>query len=283
MTGATPDLERYLAAVEHRLRSRPTRTVEPEDVELAVFTVLDREALALDAWHAARVVGDAVRPAVARLLRERFGNRNPLRGWTVLLCVPQLLAAAFGAAIALGVAPAPGWVAALLLALAGGCDLAALLGTRFRPRHRLTFRNETAATVLVALATAAGVAEGEPAVAVSGGVALVIAAASLIALAVCRRRDPEGANALNAALPTATLDVAPQVRAGEARVLAELAARLPDDVAALAVRIRTAALARERAAGRAVAPVDESAPAGGFIVARLARTTLRPPAGEVAD
>lgn len=213
-------------------------------VERAALASVAGTELADRVWSEARQAAEAGKREAARLLRERFGARDPRRGWPNILVVVALIAAAFALVLATGIREIPsdtglsGWLGLLVAVLSA----AVLLAGRAKPLSRAFIRTLAPAAVLLVITTVLLAVGGLPG-ALGAGIGAVVAAVAVVWIAVVRGRDAEATRDIDAALPTAYLDAGPAVRERAERVQRDLLAELGAERAAQVARVRDAVLA----------------------------------------
>lgn len=238
--------------------------------ELNVFDVAGFGDVGQEATNAARGLGqDAVR-AAKNGLAERYGARNPERGWIGFVLFAGALAAAVAAVLAFGLRtadPAQLAPAATILAvLAAACDVVALAGSRLRPMNRFVFRAQAIICIALVVAVAFSVARDlTVAAGVQAGAAAVTVAVAVVILVV-RARSAEATADIDRSVEHAYLAAISTVEADARRVQSELDAALDPTDAALLVRVRTAVFAELADRIPALAAVDPLAPAGAAII-----------------
>ena len=243
----------------------------PAMLELQVISTIAGDAPGERAWAAAHQVSESARRQVSRLVRGRFGVRDPHRGGLNLLLFPILMAAGIALVHALGVrglasdTGIPGW-----LSLAAGTMGIVLIAIgRSRPLSGAFPRALVLATVLLVATTAVVVAGDLPGV-VGAVVGAALSVVTTVWVVVMRRRDPAATHAMDTAIPQAYLQTMPVAQQGAERVQRELLAELGADRAAQVVRVREAVLAVLAPDHPKLQGAPSGVPAGAPIVDRLA-------------
>ena len=239
-------------------------------VERAAIDGVAGEGLADRTWHAARGVAESARREVNRALRERFGPRDPHRGWLGWLLFFTLLAAAFALVTALGVQRIPtdtgvsGWLGLAVAAM----DLLLLAVARTRTLNRAFPRALAPTPVLLAVTTVALVNGDLPGV--EGALAgAVVSFATLVWVVAVRHRDAEARHEIDMAIPMAYLNAAPLLREGVERIQNDVLAELGSDRAAQVVRVRDAVLAELATDHPKLRDAPTGVPAGALIIGHL--------------
>jgi hypothetical protein len=244
--------------------------LDPAKVEYLTIRAVAGAALAERAWHDARRVSEAARRAAWGRLRERFGARDPHRGWLNAFLFLTLIPAAFALVTALGVrgvandTGAAGWLGVVVAVM----DVVLLAVARTRPLSG-AFPRALLPTPLLLAATAIVLAAGDLPGTAGAAVGAAVSAGTFGWVVAMRRRDPQATLEMDTAIPTALLDAAPLAREGAQKVERDLLTDLGVDRAAQVVRVRDAVLADLAPDRPKLQDAEAGAPAGAFIVGRL--------------
>ena len=248
----------------------PPAHLDPAKVDYIAIEVVAGAALAERTWHDARRVSEAARRAAWGRLRERFGARDPHRGWLNAFLFLTLIPAAFALVTALGVrgiandTGAAGWLGVAVAVM----DAVLLAVARTRPLSG-AFARALLPTPLLLAATAIVLAVGDLPGVAGAAVGAVVSAVTFVWVVAMRRRDPQAREEMDAAIPTALLDAAPLAREGAEKVERDLLTELGADRAAQVVRVRDAVLADLAPERPKLQDAEAGAPPGALIVGRL--------------
>jgi hypothetical protein len=249
--------------------------VNPAMVERAVLVEVAGQEIADRVWQSAFAAGESGRAEAARLLRERFGPRNPRRGWLLWLLFGTLAGAALAAVFATGLRIAAsdvGTVTSSLAVAVAVMDLLLLGVAGARPLNFAFLRAQIPTAILMVVAAGLLLAREVDIAAIVTTVSAVVAVGTAITVALVRRGRAEATHEIDTALQHAYADAAPVAFAAAEAAQRDLLSELGPEAAAEVVRIRS-----ELFEGRtepAFGEISASTPAGGVIVQHLASSWL---------
>ncbi|MFV0405565.1 MAG: hypothetical protein ACK5LN_01875 [Propioniciclava sp.] len=270
----TEDFAVQVSQARSALPSNPAH-VDPKEVERVAFATVGHGDLGLQVWTDAReAAAQAWRDCRARM-RARYGARSPHGGWLMFVLFVAALSGTLSAALASGFRTDPAETAGIqvvLVMVAAGADLVALVVTGWRPLNWAAVRMQLVVAVALAIAAAFQLSRpamvGTPTVVAAAG----IGAAGLIQVLITRMVRPIERKEIDSAINVATAQMQPEVEAIGQQIQADVSARLSPVEQERIVALRTTILAQLAADGLVVEPVPEGSPAGGVIIAALLST-----------
>ncbi|WP_413354403.1 hypothetical protein [Microbacterium sp. 1P06AB] len=249
--------------------------VNPAMVERAALVTVVGDEVADRGWQSAFAAGESGRVEAARLLRERFGPRNPRRGWLLWLLFGTLAGAALSAVFATGFrveAADVGTVSASLAAAVALMDLLLLGVAGARPLNFAFLRAQIPTAILMVAAAGLLLTREFDIAAIVTTISAVVAVGTAVTVALVRRGQADATHEIDTALQHAYADAAPVAFAAAETAQQKLLSEIGPGAAAEVVRIRS-----ELFAGRtepAFGEIAASTPAGGVIVQHLASSWL---------
>ncbi len=247
--------------------------VNPAMVERAVLVTVVGEEITDRMWRTALAGAALGRVEAARLLRERFGPRDPRRGWLLSLLFGTLAAAAVAATLATGVTASDvGAVVGSLTVVIAILDLVLIAVAGARPLNFAFLRAQVPTAILTVVAAVLLLSRGVEVAAVVASASAVVAVGAAFAVAVVRRRRPDATREIDTALQHAYANAAPVAFSAVEAAQRELVTEIGVDAAAEVVRIRTLLFGERGEPG--FAAVAASTPAGGVIGRHLVASWL---------
>lgn len=245
-------------------------TFSPGMAEVNLFDVAGHRAVADRAADAVRSLGPQAVAEAKRGLVAKYGARNPERGWIGFVLFAAVMSAVMSAVAAWGARSGTTdfvTVGVALSVLAVAAQLAALVGSRWRPMNRFVLRMQVGIVLGLAVAAAGSLTRGFTS---PGLIQLVCAVVSIgVALAVLFIRLNGGPETeqIDLSVEHAYLEAIAYVSAGADRAQAQIAQELGPLDARILVQARSELFAEFGTRHPGMAAWDPQAPAGAALIA----------------